>query len=436
MATVVRMPSVMAGATEAALQSWLVAEGDAVAQGQSIAEIETEKAVFEHESEASGVVARLLVQPGVAVAVGAPIAILANEGESAEEAVAAAGIADPRLPAPAGSTAHADDASARTADAADGPEPRAEAQTTRLFASPLVRRLAKERGVDLAAIDGSGPNGRIVRRDLDELAASTGFGDSSQIRTEAVASSESGAELRVQDAGKRQDAGDEEGFTDVPHTRMRLAIARRLTESVTTVPQFSLTADCRVDELVALREKINTQTDHHVSLNDLVVKAVAWALTDVPEANAIWTDGAVRRFAHADIGIAVSVPDGLVTPVVRAVDTLSLGEVSAGIRDLAERARERRLTQGEVEGGSFAVSNLGMHGTKEFTAIINPPHSGILAVGAATRRPVVADDGELAVGTVMTVTLTADHRVLDGALAARWLAAFVSRIENPIGILL
>jgi pyruvate dehydrogenase E2 component (dihydrolipoamide acetyltransferase) len=185
-----------------------------------------------------------------------------------------------------------------------------------------------------------------------------------------------------------------------------------------------------------LREKINAQTDHHISLNDLVVKAVACALTDVPEANAIWTDDAVRRFAHADIGIAVSLPDGLVTPVARAVDTRSLGELSAGIRDLVERARERRLSQDELEGGSFAVSNLGMHGTKEFTAIINPPHSGILAVGAATRRAVVGDDGDLAVGSIMTVTLTADHRVLDGALAARWLAAFVSRIEKPIGILL
>ena len=216
---------------------------------------------------------------------------------------------------------------------------------------------------------------------------------------------------------------------------MRRAIARRLTESKSTVPHFYLTADCRVDDLLALREQINASAGVKISVNDLVVKAVAAALREVPDANAIWTDEATRRFAHADIAVAVSVPSGLLTPVLRGVDRMPLSEVSATIRELAGRAREGRLKQSELEGGSFAVSNLGMYGTQSFSAILNPPQSGILAVGAASPRPVVVD-GELAVATIMTVTLSADHRVLDGALAAQWLAAFVDKIENPLGMLI
>jgi pyruvate dehydrogenase E2 component (dihydrolipoamide acetyltransferase) len=216
---------------------------------------------------------------------------------------------------------------------------------------------------------------------------------------------------------------------------MRRAIARRLTESTSTVPHFSLVADCLVDELLALRTRINELSEVKVSVNDFVVKAVASAMRDVPEANAIWTDDATRRFTAVDIAIAVAVPSGLLTPVVHGVDRLPLGELSATVRELAGRARDGRLKQHELEGGSFSVSNLGMYGTKEFSAIINPPHSGILAVGAASPRPVVDEAGQLGVAQVMTVTLSADHRVLDGALAAQWLAAFVRRIENPLSIL-
>ncbi len=404
MATVVRMPSVMAGAAEAALQTWLVAVGDRVSQGQAIAEIETEKAVFEHEAEASGTVAALLVAPGESVAVGAPIAVLADEGE--DPASAAAGVtAEPEVagaPAPVADLSAASPGESAT---------RAAPATARLFASPLVRRLAGERGLDLAQIRGSGPGGRIVRRDLDVVAKA-------HDRVTAMGTEESAAE-----------------FTDVPHTPMRRAIARRLTESTTTVPQFFLTSDCRVDDLLALRRAVNEDRPDPISVNDFVVKAVGAALRAVPEANAIWTPDATRRFAHADIGVAIAIDGGLVTPVVRAVDRMPLGELSDVIRDAAVRARAGRLRQHELEGGSFAVSNLGMLGIREFSAIINPPQAAILAVGTATPRPVIDDDGSLGVGTVMTVTLSADHRVLDGALAARWLGAFTGFMEAPARML-
>ncbi|MFH8249418.1 dihydrolipoamide acetyltransferase family protein [Microbacterium sp. B2969] len=401
MASIVRMPSVMAGATEAALQSWLVAVGDTVQAGQSIAEIETEKAVFEQEAEASGTVAALFVEPGQSVAIGTPIAVLAEEGESTDAALAAAGVnPDSREPT---SSRPAD--AAASANRSLGSNP-AEPVGERLFASPLVRRLARERGIDLAAIRGSGPAGRIVRRDLDGIPST----------------------------GERAPAVESEGYTDVPHTPMRRAIARRLAESKATIPHFYLSADCRVDALLALRRSINEGRAHPISVNDLVVKAVSAAFVAVPAANAIWTDAATRRFSHVDLAIAVAIEGGLVTPVVRAVDRMPLGELSDALRDLVDRARHGRLRQQDLEGGSFAVSNLGMYGTREFAAVINPPHAGILSVGAAQSRPVVSD-GAIVVASVMTVTLSADHRVLDGALAAQWLAAFVSLVENPARIL-
>lgn len=418
MAVVVRMPALAAGAVEAAVQSWLVDVGDAVSIGQPIAEIETEKAVVEYEAEAEGTVAGILVGAGDPARVGAPIAVLAATGESAEEALRATAGMTMDAAAPTASSPEAVLPSASRLGSAPQGEPPASASASskdatppaRLFASPLVRRLARERGVELATIAGSGPGGRIVRRDLE-------------------AALEAGAAASVP---RESDLSE---FVDVPHTRMRRAIARRLTESVTTIPQFTVSADCHVDRLVALRAEINASREAPVSLNDFVVKAVGAALVDVPEANAIWTDDAIRTFARADIGVAVSVDGGLVTPVVCGVDRLPLGELSARLHELAGRARVGRLSQPELEGGSFAVSNLGMYGAKEFTAIINPPHSGILAVGAAQRRPIVTAQGGLEPATLMTLTLTADHRVLDGALAARLLAAIVARLENPVAML-
>ena len=406
MASVVRMPSVMAGAAEAALQTWLVAEGDAVAEGQAIAEIETEKAVFEHEAEAAGTVARLLVEPGVSVAVGAPIAVLATAGETAEAAVAAAGLdadvepaeASPDVPAERGAT------SSGTG--------RASAQKpagARLFASPLVRRLAKERGLDLTTIRGSGPGGRIVRRDLEGLPATPP------------------PTPQTPPDGRPEPER-------IALTGMRSAIARRLAESKSTVPHFYVEGECRMERLLALRDEINEVAPRRVSVNDLVVKAVALALREVPAANATWGGDSILRHRTVDVAVAVAVDDGLLTPVVRDVDGLGVVALSEAIADLAERARAGRLRQQELEGGAFSVSNLGMYGVGAFSAILNPPQSGILAVGAAKQRPVV-EDGALAVGTVMKVTLSADHRVVDGAVAGEWMAAFVRRIESPLSLL-
>lgn len=442
MAAVIRMPALAAGATEAAVQSWLVAVGDRVEVGQEIVEIETEKAVVEYEADQGGVVAALLVDAGAAAAVGDPILVLAAEGQSAEDAVAEAGVAAPATrdaatptaspsapatessedgllepppavePVAADSDTGANEVPAPQPEEKTGPEP----PGRRLFASPLVRRIARERGIDLTGLTGSGPNGRIVRRDLDALPAAP------DARPETTTPAQPAAAQATP-------------YTDIPHTGMRRAIARRLTESTTTVPHFFVSADCVVDEVLDLRARINERADVKISVNDFVLKAVAAAMLDVPEANAIWTDEATRRFTSVDIGVAVSIPGGLVTPVVRGVEGLTLSGISRTVRDLADRARAGRIKQPELEGGSFAVSNLGMYGTARFSAIINPPHSGILAVGAAEKRPVVGPDDRLTTATVMTVTLSADHRVLDGALAAQWLAAFTDRIQNPLSLL-
>lgn len=425
MATVVRMPSVMAGATEAALQSWLVGVGDSVAEGQAIAEIETEKAVFEHESETAGTVAQLLVEPGVPVAVGAPIAVLADAGEKPEDAVAAAGLG---VTEPAASTAaEAEEPGAAEepvatappagdvapAAAAEAAAPVAKPEGRRLFASPLVRRLAAERGIDLATISGTGPGGRIVRRDLDVVPAAPAPAPEPPVSAAT--------------SGRPQPER-------IAPTRMRQAIARRLTESKSTVPHFYVSADCRMERLLALRREINEVAGRRVSVNDLVVKAVALALRDVPAANVTWDGDTILRHRTVDVAVAVAVEDGLLTPVVQDADSLGIVALSATVADLAERARTGRLRQQELEGGAFSVSNLGMYGVGAFSAILNPPQSGILAVAAAKEQPVV-EDGALAVGTVMAVTLSADHRVIDGAVAAEWLAAFVRRIENPMSLL-
>jgi pyruvate dehydrogenase E2 component (dihydrolipoamide acetyltransferase) len=282
-------------------------------------------------------------------------------------------------------------------------------------------------------VQGSGPNGRIVRRDIEQLSGAEPAAASQTSAPATDAVTRPAATAAAAPAAKPNSDGA--SFAEVPHTGMRRAIARRLTESKSTVPHFYLVAECRVDALLALRAQLNEQSETRVSVNDMVVKAVACALKDVPQANSIWTDDATRVFDAVDISVAVSVPTGLLTPVVRGVDSLSLGALSRRIRDYAERARDGKLKQHELEGGSFSVSNLGMYGTQEFSAILNPPQSGILAVGAATKRPVVQEDGSLGVATVMTVTLSADHRVLDGALAAEWLAAFQRRIEQPLGML-
>lgn len=448
MATVVRMPEVLTGITEAAISAWLVSPGEEVAVGTPLAEIETEKAVVEYASEVEGTVLELFADAGAGVAIGDPIVAIGAPGESVDEADVPAATPDAApaepsedaaplagtsaAPAPAPSVAEAaEEVPAAGADAGAGPAaapsaaPQTAASGERRFVSPLVRRLAKERGIDLDTITGTGPNGRIVRRDLEAAEATSAGAPAAPSPAPAAAAAPAPAAVSAP-------AGDTE---DVPLTPMRRAIARRLTESKSTVPHYYLVADVRVDKLLALRAQVNEAASVRVSVNDFVLKAVAAALRAVPDANVTWGETVLHRHQSVDIAMAVAIEGGLVTPVLREVDRMSLGEIARSVADLAERARAGRLKQHELEGGSFSVSNLGMYGTQEFSAIINPPHAGILAVGAATARPVV-EDGELAVGTVMTVTVSADHRVLDGALAAQWLAALVKGLENPLTLLI
>jgi pyruvate dehydrogenase E2 component (dihydrolipoamide acetyltransferase) len=407
----VRMPEVLANATEAVIQTWLVSAGQEIAIGDPIAEIETDKAVVEYAAEVAGIVGKLLAEPGTTIVVGEPIAVVLAPGETEADIDAAAPDDVDESPTPEPELV-----------AVGAAAPAAATNGRRLFATPLVRKLARERGIELESVTGTGPGGRIVRRDLERLpvaepAPAEPTPAPQPVHTPAAAA------LRAS------------GFTDVPLTPMRRAIARRLTESKSTVPHFYVTADCRVDELIALRRKVNEAATVKVSLNDFVLKAVAGALVEVPEANAIWNGDSIRRYEGVDIAVAVAVDGGLLTPVLRDVHTASLSAVATQTADLARRAREGRLQQRELEGGSFSVSNLGMFGVTEFSAILNPPQSGILAVGGAAQRPVVVD-GELSVGTVMTVTLSADHRVVDGAVAATWMAAFVRRVENPLTVLI
>lgn len=417
MATVVRMPSVLAGASEAAINKWLVAEGAAVVSGEPFAELETEKAVVEYNAELDGTLGRIIVAEGKSAAIGEPIAVVIATGETEadiEKALADAGLAlvvaetfaDETVETPAPSTAKQATGSERL----ETPE----LSTGRLFASPLARKLAKERSLDIGALKGSGPGGRIVRRDLENAPV----GGVSTSETTAVAYTASGSSSTA-------------STELIPHSGMRKAIARRLTESKSTVPHFYVTAECRVDNLFALRSQVNSVPGTKVSVNDFVVMSVAKAFVDVPDANVTWTDEGMLKHSSVDISIAVSVEGGLLTPVLRDVANKSLTQISTDVADLATRAREKKITQAELEGGAFSISNLGMYGTLEFAAILNPPQSGILAVGAAKDQPMVVD-GELTVGKVMRVTLSADHRAVDGALAAQWLAAFQNRIENPI----
>jgi len=419
MASVIRMPEVLAGATEAVLAKWMISEGQDVAVGDVLAEIETEKANVDYQAEEQGTLARVLIQPGQSVEVGTPIAVFSAAGETADDIDAALAAAGGDV-TPAESAPEAVSAPAPVAVSSEAPVVAAPT-SGRIYVSPLVRKRAREAGIDLSLVTGTGPGGRIVKKDLEAFLASGGA-------TEAV------AEAPLQRTSTPADVTGEASYTDRPHTGMRRAIARRLTESKTTVPHFYVTADCRVDKLLQARAEMNEATGVKISVNDWVMKAVAMALIEVPDANVIWTDDALRYFDRADIAVAVSVEGGLLTPVIRGVESMSLTQINAEVSRLAAKAREGKISQAEIEGGSFSVSNLGMYGTDSFQAILNPPQSGILAVGAA-REAVLAKDGGLIAGTVMTVNLSADHRAVDGALAAQWMKAFRHFIENPLALL-
>ena len=425
MATLIKMPEVAAGATEIVLSKWQVDVGSSVKVGDIIAEMETEKAVVDYASDAEGTVYKILVADGASVEVGSPIMILLAAGEdgSAGDALlggsaAPAVVAEVAEVAPVMAPPIAPTVAPPVAPAVI---PELATDSARHFVSPIVRRLARESGVEISQVTGTGPQGRVVRRDLEAFMAS-GAGATAT----ASASSSSSSELAKQEYSS--------SYVTVPHTGMRRAIARRLTESKSTVPHFYVTADCKVDSLLELRKSINESSQIKISVNDLVVKAVACALMDVPESNVVWNAEAMHKYESADISVAVTTEGGLFTPVIRGVEKRSLSNLSMEISELAARARAGKLRQEELEGGSFAVSNLGMFGTKEFSAILNPPQSGILAVGAASPRAIV-EDGQIVVANIMTVTLSADHRAVDGALAAQWLSAFVKRIENPLSML-
>lgn len=416
MATLIRMPEIAANATHAVLIGWSVKEGDTVSVGDCLAEIETDKAVVELAAESDGVIGALLVAAGTNVPVGAPIAGLIGKGESksdvsallaqAADAAAAkpefASAPQPTIPAFAPPTATSSvESKVLAADAAPG---------GRIFASPLARRLAKERGIDLAGVKGSGPNGRIVKRDIPNTAMLS-------------------QPLAVVQAATAADNHDV-----IPHTGMRKIIARRLTESKASIPHFYLNMECRMDALLALRKQINGTALRKISINDFIVKAAACALRDMPDMNVSWTDEAMHRYHNVDISVAVSTESGLITPIVRAAQEKTLSSISSTIASLAERARASKLMPNEYQGGAFCVSNLGMYGVSDFAAIINPPQAAILAVGATQKTPVVVED-VIQIASVMRCTLSVDHRAIDGALAAKWLAVFKGYIENPVAIL-
>jgi pyruvate dehydrogenase E2 component (dihydrolipoamide acetyltransferase) len=431
MALVIRMPSILAGAEEAALASWLIAPGDTVAVGTPLAEIETEKAMVEYAAEDAGVVGRLLLEVGETAGIGDPIAVLVADGETSADIDAVLGVTAAAPPPPAEILPPAAAEAAPTGNP-NGHQAAPPAVTLgRIFASPIVRKIAHERGIDLTSVAGTGPNGRIVRRDIERVAVESTPAQSTAVETAPVEPAPPAITVPVPEAPAS--AGSDDRL--IPHTPMRRAIARRLAESKATVPHFYMAAECVVDELLELRARINETAAVKVSVNDFVVLAAAAAFGDVPEANVTWSDDGLIAHRNVDISIAVATEGGLVTPVLRDVGSRKLSEIARQARDLAERARDRRLKQPELEGGVFSVSNLGMYGTLEFSAIINPPQSGILAVGTAKQQP-VAVDGELRVATVMRATLSVDHRAIDGALAARWLAAFTTRLEHPLSAII
>ena len=427
MAVDILMPALSPTMETGTLAKWNVAVGDSVRSGDVIAEIETDKATMEVEAVDEGVLAAILIDAGTeGVAVGTAIARLAEDGENADDVAAVPAPATPAktpvaVEAPAASAAVVQPSVAAAPPVAV-PIPAQPVATAadRIFATPLARRIARDGNLDLSGVSGSGPYGRILRRDVEEALSRPAATPATGLAASAP-----------------QTPASPGASTLVPNNQMRKVIASRLQESKQTAPHFYLTVDCEIDNLLAARKTMNETAPDGVklSVNDLVIRAAAMALIKVPNANASWEGDNTRLFHHADIAMAVAVDGGLVTPVIWAAEQKGLAEISKISRDLASRAREGKLAPEEFSGGSFTISNLGMFGIREFAAVINPPQGAILAVGAGEQRPVVKD-GQLAVATVMTVTLSADHRVVDGAVGAEWLQAFKGYIEQPVTMLL
>jgi pyruvate dehydrogenase E2 component (dihydrolipoamide acetyltransferase) len=425
MPELLRMPEIAASTTSAQLSAWPIAVKTPFAARDVIVTVETDKAVVDVEAESDGVILRTLVPEGTEVTVGTAIALLARPDEQVDDvdAVLAQLGVDP------GAGAGAEAAPTAPLPAADGPAPGE--RPVRLFASPLARRLATEAGLLLTDLVGTGPAGRILRRDVEAAVAQRVAQEEATVHEASPAATPVPAPVSVAPERAPTTATP---YVDQPLSRMRRAVAARLTESVTSAPHFYVRGVARVDELLRMRADLNDGAEVKVSVNDLVVKAVAKAHRSVPEMNVVWTGEAIRSFSSVDVAVAVATDTGLVTPVVRGVDALPVTAIARATRDFAARAREGRLQQSELEGGTVTVSNLGMYGVEEFSAILNPPQASILAVGAA-REEAVVTDGRLEVGTVLRVTLSVDHRPVDGAIAARWMAAFVSLLERPVRIL-
>ena len=428
MATNILMPALSPTMTEGTLARWLKKEGETIKAGDVIAEIETDKATMEVEAVDEGVLGKILVAAGSEnVAVNAPIAILVEPGEAVPDSA-------PATPAP--KPAAAPEPVAAPAPAAAAPAAPA-AETTghgpRVFASPLARRMAQQAGIDLATLKGSGPNGRIVKADIDAARGSAPEAAAPAPKAPAAAPPAQAAAAPAAPITAPHDA--------IPHSSMRKVIAKRLQAAKQTIPHFYLSMDVELDALLKLRAELNAQSPKEgpgafkLSVNDLIIKAVAVALRRVPAANASFTEEAMIRYHDVDISVAVAIPDGLITPIIRKADQKGLAAISNEMKDLAARAKAGKLKPDEFQGGSFSISNLGMYGISSFSAIINPPQGGILAIGAGEKRPVVKGE-QIAIATVMTVTLSCDHRVVDGAVGAEFLAAFKSIVERPLGLML
>ncbi len=455
----ITMPALSPTMEEGNLAKWLVKEGDKVSPGDVIAEIETDKATMEVEAVDEGTVAKLVVPAGTeGVKVNAVIAILAGEGEDAG-AAAKGGDAAPAKAETKAETAKAEPvkteaskveapkAAAKPEATAAAAQPSASVSGERIFASPLARRIAKDAGVDVSAVSGSGPHGRVVKADVE--AAIAGGGTKKAVTAAPTAQAAPSTAAAPAAKPMSDDAVlkffAEGSYELKPHDNMRKTIASRLTESHQTIPAYLLSMDCTIDALLKLREEINrsapvTKTEKgdvpafKLSVNDFIIKAMALALRDVPMANASWTSTARVFHKHADVGVAVAIPDGLITPIVRKAEQKTLSVISNEMKDLAKRARDKKLKPEEYQGGSTAVSNLGMFGVSNFTSIINPPHASIVSIGAGIEKAVVKDK-QIAIATVMTATFAFDHRVIDGALGAEFAVAFKRYIENPMAML-
>lgn len=444
MATLLRVPEVAAGATEVVLSDWLVQENAAFSTGDPIVVIETEKAVVEVEAETDAILLKALATAGSTVDVGSPLALLGDAsekdadvdallaqlgvGETTPEAKEAPVRRDvpeaPRRPDSAPATRASTPTSAPTSEPATPVEPANKMDTaldnSRVFMSPLARRLLKEAGLPVEQVTGTGPHGRIVRADVERAV---------EVAGQAVGST--AAAPPQEPPAPASGPQETTGFTDIPHSRLRRAIAHRLTQSKQNIPHFYVKRNARIDALLALRAQLNEVADQKISVNDLVIRAVAAAHVQMPEANVIWTDDALRQFDSVDIAVAIAGERGLVTPVLRSVESTSLSGIARSVKGFVQLANDGKLQQRDLEGGSISVTNLGMYGVEEFSAIINPPHSAILAVGAGKPAPVVVD-GVVDVATQMTLVLSVDHRAIDGALAARWMDVLVRLIEEPL----